>query len=45
MKRILRRIDTDISPPSKIHSQRLKMVLRRKFPRIIEQRLAYPGME
>ena len=44
-KHIFRRIYTGIFSLSKIHFQRLKMVLRRQFPQIIEQRLAYPGME
>jgi hypothetical protein len=42
---IFRRIYTGIFPLSKIHFQRLKMVPPRQFTQIIEQRLAYPGME
>jgi hypothetical protein len=44
-KHIFRRIYTGVFSLSKIYFQRLKMVLRRQFPQIIKQRLAYPGME
>jgi hypothetical protein len=42
---IFRRIYAGIFLLSKIYFQRLKMVPPRQFTQIIEQRLAYPGME